>query len=137
MVARTARTGSVSQQSWPCRSWPLGRVAGQHGLVAARAPARPRTCCSCRAPRAPSACCAQQPSPSIAIQYFCIAIQIFSLTQLPQSRYKNCIVTHCLPSLCLCNTIGLYCNTNQPTSIPFLLQHTFLLSCNTIPPTSH
>ena len=48
------------------------------------------------APAAPSAasCLALQ------LKYnFYTAIQFLSLTQLPQSRYKNCIVTHCLPSL--------------------------------------
>ena len=117
MAARTARTGAMSQQSWLCSSWPLGCVTGQHGSIAARATtrlpllprapaARPVRQLACSAParatrqrplaQRPRA---QLPSPSVAIQYFCIAIQFVSLTQLPQSRYKNCIVTHCLPSL--------------------------------------
>ena len=113
-----------------------------------RAPARPCEPTPCRAPRlrapAPAArpcrspaplrtpsapcaraCCAQRaqlPCPSVSIQYFCTAIQFLSLTQLPQSRYKNCIVTHCL----------------FPASLPSLLQYKLTLKlatklyCNTI-----
>ena len=150
----------------PCHA-PTARPA-RHCRLPAPAP-------SCRlpaarAPRArlparlahPSACCAPQHL-ALQLQYnfFCIAIQFLSLTQLPQSRYKNCIMTHCLPSLqyskLSCNIVFLPNQLHiltiqsavlqynfQPSSLPLcntkmVLQYKFslqllssLLSCNTI-----
>ena len=89
--------------------------------------ARPRVCL-CRAPTPLPR--AQRPrgepaAPSclaLQSQYnFCTAIQFLSLTQLPQSRYKNCIVTHCLPSL----------QYNTCTAIQnLLLQYSFSLQAS-------
>ena len=170
MAACTARTDAVSQQLWPCISWPLTHVASQHGRVATLAarlcPRSPRAA-SPRAPtlrtptpRAPTLC---TPTPS-ALPSPCSSshntIHLYCDTLSPkpalqsQSRYKICIVTHCLSQ----PAFLLYCNTNSPLSQPpnyiaiqflprpatsycntnLVLQYNFFpshtaLSCNTLP----
>ena len=145
MAARTTRAGAVSQQLWPCRrpAWPC--------RSACRAPVRPL------APRAyalhtsalPSACSSSHNT----IRLYCNTISLKPALQ-PQSRYKICILTHCLPQ----PAFLLYCNTNSPLSQPLnyiaiqfpprpatsycntnlVLQYNFFpshtaLSCNTLP----
>ena len=145
MAAHTARTGAVSHQLWPCRrpAWPC--------RSACRAPVRPL------APRAyalhtsalPSACSSSHNT----IRLYCNTISLKPALQ-PQSRYKICILTHCLPQ----PAFLLYCNTNSPLSQPpnyiaiqfpprpatsycntnLVLQYNFFpshtaLSCNTLP----
>ena len=119
------------------------------------APACP---CACYAPVSRASASAARPAPParapaalsvpsclvLQSQYnFCTAIQFLSLTQLPQSRYKNCIVTHCLfpaslPSLlqyklAIKPATKLYCNTISSLASHLILQYTPCLAIQFLP----